>query len=66
MLVRLSGRLINMGFVKDRSDVTSCSVAGEAEAVSVITGALVSALKPPILWNVLRNDFPLYTFVINL
>ena len=36
--------------------------AGDAEAVSVITGALVSALKPPIMWNVLRNDFPLNVF----
>lgn len=48
MLARLRGLLTNIGFVKERSDSTYCSVAGDAEAVRVITGALVNALSPPI------------------
>ena len=36
-----------------------CSTAGGADAVRLITGALVSARRPPILLKDVRKSFPL-------
>ena len=57
---RLRECLTTMGSVRERERFISLSISGGAEAVRAINGALVSAHRPPICRNALRNVSPLW------
>ena len=59
MFPLFNGFLIAIGVRMDRKQITCASTAAGADAVSAITGALVSDLSPPRSWKAFLKLGPL-------